>query len=116
MAECWEVTDVDISQWGSWCRFFATDDDRFFVVDCDVLPAPAWITTVIRRNTAVFWCSSNGGVIDLVADFEYKPMTTAEQAIELMGFELVNAPSGYELPDPEPLFSVPNQPDEGSTA
>jgi hypothetical protein len=112
---CWEVIDADISHWGGWCRFFATSDGRFFIVDADLEKPAAWITTVIRRNTAVFWCSSGGGVIDLVADYEYAPMTTPEQAIALMGYELIARPDGYTISNDMPIFSIPVT-DEGATA
>ena len=94
MAEtCWEIINADISQWGSWCRLFHTSDNKWFVIDADVQPVPSWITTVIRRKTAVFWCNENGGVTDLIADYEYAPMTTAEVAVQLMGYELTNPPA-----------------------
>lgn len=85
---CWEIADADMSNWAPWCRYFATSDGKYFIVDADLEPAPPFVTTVIRRPTAVFWCSENAGVTDMDADFMYPPETTPEQAIALMGYTL----------------------------
>lgn len=114
---CWEVLDADISHWGAWCRLFATSDGKTFVIDADIAEPPGWITNIIRRNTAVFLCNENGGVTDLVADYEYRPMTTPEQAIQLMGYELVPQPSEEQLASYQAaLAAQPAGPDFGSTA
>lgn len=110
---CWEIFDADISQWGSWCRLFQTSDGKFFVVDADVAEVPSWVAKVIRRNTAVFWCTENGGVTDLIADFEYSPMTSAEQAVQFMGYELTATPSADQLAQFEAAAEPPQ--DFGST-
>lgn len=109
---CWEVVDADLSNWVPGCRFFATSDDRYFVIDADTTDYPGWITTVIRRRTAVFYCTSTAGVTDMDADYEFPEKTTPEQAVALMGLTLVNAPSNYTVPlEPGPMPS-----DYGSTA
>lgn len=91
---CWEPPNVDLNNWGPSCRYFAADDGKYFVIDADTQPAPGWVATVIRRNTAVFWCTENAGVTDLDPDFMYPPGTTPEQAITLMGYQLVDPPEG----------------------
>jgi hypothetical protein len=94
MAEtCWEVSDADMSNWGWWCRLFATSDGLYFVIDADLEPPPAFVTTVIRRQTAVFYCTAGAGVTDMDADFTYPPGTTPEQAIIRMGYTLTAPPS-----------------------
>jgi hypothetical protein len=108
----WEVPDADLSAWVPGTRFFATNDDKYFVIDADLTEVPGWITTVIRRRTAVFYCTSNAGVTDLDADFEYPEGTTPEQAVKAMGYTLVEQPSDYQVP----MFSTPVTPDEGATA
>lgn len=116
MAEtCWEILNADISHWGGWCRLFQTSDDKWFVVDADVAAPPAWITTVIRRKTAVFWCNEYGGVTDLIADFEFPPMTTAEQAVENMGYTLTD-PQYYVPPQQQVFDFGGSTADAGSTA
>ena len=82
-----------MSNWGWWCRFFATSDGKYFVVDADLEPAPAFVTTVIRRKTAVFYCTVGAGVTDMDADAVFPPMTTPEQAIAAMGYTLTSAPA-----------------------
>lgn len=113
MPQCWEVPDADLSNWVPGVRFFATDgDNTYFVVDADITPMPGWITNVIRRRTAVFYCTSTAGVTDMDADYEFPEATTPEQAVALMGLTLVNAPSNYTVPlEPGPMPS-----DYGSTA
>lgn len=88
----WEVPDADISNWIPTARYFATSDNKYFIVDADTAPVPGWIKNVIRRCTAVFWCTENAGVTDLNPDYEYPPGTTPEQAVELMGYTLTGAP------------------------
>ena len=95
---CWEPTDVDLSHWAPWCRFFETSQpdghpQKYFVVDADLATPPAWITTVIRRRTAVLYCGPRGEVTDLNADIAFPPMTTPEEAIEQMGYTLVPPPA-----------------------
>lgn len=94
MPDCWEVPNADLSNWGPWCRFFATSDDppKYFVIDADTAPAPEWVAHVIRRNTAVFYCTDTAGVTDMNADYQYPPGTTTEQAVELMGYTLLTEP------------------------
>ena len=48
---------------------------------------------MIRRRTAVLYCGPRGEVTDLNADLEFPPMTTPEQAIELMGYTLIEEPT-----------------------
>lgn len=123
MAEqCWEPIGVDMNNWAPWCRFFQTSDDKNFVIDADLLPVPGWIATVIRRPTAVFYCTANAGVTDMNADFMFPPETTPEQAIAQMGYELV-APRPYTPPEvevtyapAEMLFAEGSTGPEGSTA
>lgn len=100
--QCWEVTDADISNWVPGSRFFATDDGKYFVVDADLSPAPRFVANVIRRNTCVFYCTETAGITDLIPDFECDPMTSAERAVELMGYELVPAPPPPPPPPPPP--------------
>ena len=115
MQQCWEYLNADLNHWAPWVRFFGTSDDKHFIIDADLDPPPAWVTTVIRRKTAVFWCSENAGVTDLNADFEFPPETTAEQAIAQMGYELVE-PREYAPPEPESLvFAEGSTGPEGST-
>lgn len=93
MADCWEILDADLNHWTPGARFFTTGTD-YFIIDADLAPPPGWITTVIRRKTAVFYCTEQAGVTDLFADFEFDPMTTPEQAVALMGHTLVTPPQG----------------------
>lgn len=95
MAEtCWEPTNIDLNNWAPWCRFFTTSDGKHFVIDADLATPPAWITTVIRRKTAVLYCTPEGGVTDLNADLEFPPQTTPEQAVALMGYQMIDPPEG----------------------
>ena len=98
---------MDISQWGSWCRLFSASDGQSFVIDADLAPPPGWVSTVIRRKTAVFFCTPEGGVTDLNADFEFPPQTTPEQAVALMGYQMV---------DPPLIFAQGSTGPDGSTA
>ena len=109
---CWEPTNIDISHWAPWCRFFETSHPdnhpaKYFVIDADLAEPPGWITTVIRRPTAVFYCGPRGEVTDLDADHAFPPMTTPEQAIALMGYHMV---------DPPLIFAQGSTGPEGSTA
>lgn len=97
---CWEPPNVDISHWAPWCRFFTTSDNKHFVIDADLAPPPGWVTTVIRRKTAVFYCTEQGGVTDLDADYEFPPLTTPEQAVELMGYTIIPPPLEFSTPIP----------------
>lgn len=97
MADCWEILNADLANWTPGARFFATDDDTYFIIDADLEPAPGWVSTVIRRRTAVFYCTDTAGVTDLNADHEFPPGTTPEQAVELMGHTLTDPPI-TELP------------------
>lgn len=94
---CWEPAGVDIGNWAPWCRFFQTslpdgDPAKYFIIDADLQQPPAWITTVIRRRTAVLYCGPRGEVTDLNADLEFPPMTTPEEAIAQMGYTFVQPP------------------------
>lgn len=100
MAEqCWEILDADISHWAPWVRFFGTSDGKHFVIDADLLPPPGWVTTVIRRPTAVLYCTETAGVTDLNPDHCFPPETTCEQVIGLLGYHMVD-PRQYVPPDP----------------
>lgn len=100
--QCWEVVEADLNNWVPGSRFFATSDGKYFVVDADLMPAPGFVSNVIRRNTCVFYCTETAGVTDLIPDFECDPMTPAEEAVALMGYELV--------PAPEPAPEIPSTP------
>ena len=119
MAEqCWEYLDADISQWAPWCRFFGTSDGLYFIVDADLLPPPGWVSTVIRRPTAILYCTETAGVTDLNADHMFPPETTPEQAIAALGYELI-APKPYIAP-PVPatngVLVSQSSTDQGATA
>ena len=101
MQTCWEVIGVDLSNWAPWCRLFHSSDDKAFIVDADLAPPPGWITHIVRRNTAVFYCEKDGGVTDLVPDFQFPSGTPVERAVILMGYAL-EAPREYERPEGEP--------------
>ena len=93
MADCWEIIDADLNHWAPWVRFFATSDGQHFVIDADLAHAPGWVSTVVRRKTALLYCTPDADVTDLNADAEFPPMTTPEQAIAQLGYTLVAPPT-----------------------
>jgi hypothetical protein len=64
----------------------------------DTATPPGWITTVIRRPTAAFYCTPTGGVTDLDADHLFPAMTTPEQALTMLGYTLTAPPEGTAAP------------------
>lgn len=86
MATATERTDVDLSAWVPGTRLFSTDDGRHFVVDADL--ADYGSLRVVRRPTVILYCTETAGVTDLVADFEFDPGVTHEDAVKLAGFTL----------------------------
>ncbi len=83
-----EPNDVDLNHWTPGARFFAASDGKFFIVDSDTMPAPGFVTTVIRRPTAIFYCGPAATVTDLDPDHMFPPGTTPEQAIAELGYTL----------------------------
>ena len=121
MAEqCWEILNADLAHWAPWTRFFGTSDQppQYFVIDADTLPPPGWVSTVIRRPTCVLYCTDTAGVTDLNPDHCFAPETTPEEAVALMGYELIE-PKQYE-PPPVPVTNgmliLSPTVDQGATA
>lgn len=86
MTTATERTDVDLSGWPSGTKFYGTDDGTYFVVDADL--ADYGHMRFVRRPTVILYCTETAGVTDLIADFEFDPGTTHEDAVRQAGFEL----------------------------
>ncbi|WPH57651.1 hypothetical protein [Mycobacterium phage WXIN] len=86
MATATERTDVDLGAWVPGTKFYSTDDDRYFVVDADLVDYGHF--RVVRRPTVILYCTEAAGVTDLIPDFEFEPGTTHEDAVRRAGFDL----------------------------
>lgn len=85
-----ENLEFDLSHWAPGTRFFSTSDDKHMVVDADTTEYPTGPTKYIRRDTAVLYCNPDATVTDLVPDHVFAPGTTAEQALQELGYEIAN--------------------------
>lgn len=88
MATAVERVDVCLAQWVPGTKFYSTDDGRHFVVDADLADYSKNAYKVTRRPTVILYCTETAGVTDLIADFEFEPGVTHEDAVRLAGFTL----------------------------
>lgn len=91
MASVTEITDADLNNWIPGSRFFATSDGQYFIVDSDLTEYPEGKNTFIRRPTLIFYCNPDATVTDMTPDHTFDPGTTAEEAIEELGYTLQSA-------------------------
>jgi len=85
-----EIQDVNLGCWAPGTRFFSGSDGKYFVIDADTTEYPDGPTRFVRRDTAVLYCNEDATVTDLVPDHVFPPGTTAEAAIEGMGYTLTD--------------------------